>query len=92
VSGLTVNQRGVLVFVFEIMAVRHSQPKPALIPQAVLRQARLVAFASLFEEWLEVGKARDYGELAENTGFDRSRITRIMNLWLQEGLTAFNKK
>jgi hypothetical protein len=43
-----------------------------------------MAFAIVFEEWLAEGKVRDYAELAEVTGFDRSRITRIMNLRLLE--------
>jgi len=46
--------------------------------------ARLMAFAIVFEEWLAEGKVRDYAELAEITGYDRSRITRIMNLRLLE--------
>ena len=44
--------------------------------------ARLMAFAIVFEEWLAEGTVRDYAELAVITGFDRSRITRIMNLRL----------
>lgn len=43
-----------------------------------------MAFAILFEEWLKEGKVKDYAELAQVTGFDRSRITRIMNLRLLE--------
>jgi hypothetical protein len=58
------------------------QLQPVQLPPAVPRQARLMAFAILFEEWLAEGKVRDYAELAEITGMDRSRITRIMNLRL----------
>jgi hypothetical protein len=53
-----------------------------LNPKAVPRMARLMAFAIVFEEWLAEGTVRDYAELAVITGFDRSRITRIMNLQL----------
>jgi hypothetical protein len=60
------------------------QPEPPKIPEAVSRQARLMAFAIVFEEWLAEGKVSDYAELAEITGWDRSRITRIMNLRLLE--------
>ncbi len=52
-----------------------------------------MAFAIVFIEWLASGKVKDYAELANITGLDRSRITRIMNLRLlepleQEGLLA----
>jgi hypothetical protein len=60
------------------------QPEAVELPAPVSRQARLMAFAILFEEWLAEGKVKDYAELAEITGFDRSRITRIMNLRLLE--------
>ena len=45
------------------------------IPNPVDRNARLMAFAIVFDEWLAKGKVRDYVELAEMTGYDRSRIT-----------------
>lgn len=60
------------------------QPEPVDLPPPVSRKARLMAFAILFEEWLAAGKVKDYAELAQVTGFDRSRITRIMNLRLLE--------
>lgn len=57
------------------------QPKaPAPIP----RMARLMAFAIVFDDLLKSGQVTDYAELARLTGLDRSRITRIMNLRLQE--------
>jgi hypothetical protein len=43
-----------------------------------------LAFAIVFDEWLVEGRVRDYVELAEIAGFDRSRITKIMNLRLLE--------
>lgn len=61
-----------------------AEPPPKVIPKSVPREARLMAFAVVFDEWLAEGKVRDYAELAEITGYDRSRITRIMNYRLQE--------
>jgi hypothetical protein len=43
-----------------------------------------MAFAIVFDEWLAAGKVRDYAETAAVTGFDRARITKIMNLRLLE--------
>ncbi|MGC9452818.1 MAG: hypothetical protein ACP5I4_15370 [Oceanipulchritudo sp.] len=57
-------------------------PEPVELLKSVPRMARLMAFAIIFEEWLAEGTVRDYAELAVITGFDRSRITRIMNLRL----------
>ena len=54
------------------------------IPDPVDRNARLMAFAIVFDEWLAKGKVRDYAELAEMTGYDSSRITKLMNLRLLE--------
>lgn len=48
----------------------------------VPRKAQLMAFAIVFDEWLANGKVKDYAELSNITGLDRSRITRIMNLRL----------
>lgn len=56
-----------------------AEPPPKVIPKSVPREARLMAFAVVFDEWLAAGKVADYTELSEITGFDRSRITRIMN-------------
>ena len=53
---------------------------PVQLPPPVSRQACLMAFAILFEDWLAEGKVCDCAELAEITGLDRSRTTRIMNL------------
>jgi hypothetical protein len=55
------------------------QPKPKEVEGPVPREARLMAFAIVFDEWLASGKVADYAELSAMTGFDRSRITRIMN-------------
>ncbi|MDX2110104.1 MAG: hypothetical protein SFY80_07685 [Verrucomicrobiota bacterium] len=59
------------------------------------REARLMACAVVFDEWLAAGKVDDYAELSVITGMDRSRITRIMNYRLlepvvQEGLTLIS--
>lgn len=57
------------------------QPKsPAPLP----RTARLMAFAILFDDLLKSGQVADYAELSRLTGLDRSRISRLMNLRLQE--------
>ena len=58
-----------------------ARPK-ALAP--IPRMARLMAFAIVFDDLLKSGQVTDYAELARMTGLDRSRITRIMNLRLQE--------
>jgi len=54
-------------------------PPPKPVAKPVPREARLMAFAVIFDEWLATGKVADYAELASVTGFDRSRISRIMN-------------
>ena len=59
-------------------------PKPRNLPPPVPREARLMAFAIVFDEWLAAGKVKDYAELAVITGMDRSAVTRIMNLRLLE--------
>lgn len=63
-----------------------TKPKRAAkpLPPPVPREARLMAFAIVFDEWLAAGKVKDYTELAEITGMDRSAVTRIMNLRLLE--------
>ena len=58
-----------------------AQPK-VLAP--IPRMARLMAFAIVFDDLLKSGQVADYAELTRLTGLDRSRITRIMNLRLQE--------
>lgn len=57
-------------------------PQPKQVHGPVPRQARLMAFAIVFDEWLASGKVADYAEISHITGMDRSRITRIMNLRL----------
>ena len=54
------------------------------VPNPVGRNVRLMAFAIVFDEWLKEGRVKDYAELSEMTGYDRSRITKIMNLRLKE--------
>ncbi|QYY37410.1 hypothetical protein [Ruficoccus sp. ZRK36] len=47
-------------------------------------EARLMAFAIVFDEWLAEGKVRGYAELTAISGMDRSDVTHIMNLRLLE--------
>lgn len=55
------------------------KPEPKKVAGPIPREARLMAFAIVFDEWLASGKIADYAELSAITGLDRSRITRIMN-------------
>ncbi len=86
VSGPTITRR--IHFAVGRRGARHVKhgppPTKADLPKAIPREARLMAFAIVFEEWLAKGDVKDYAELASITGLDRSRITRIMNLRLLE--------
>lgn len=64
--------------------VKGEAPEQPKVPEPIPRMARLMAFAIVFDDLLKSGQVADYAELSRLTGFDRSRITRIMNLRLQE--------
>lgn len=53
------------------------------VKRKITRSAELMAFAIIFDGWLESGKVAGYSEIAQITGISVPAVSRIMNYRLK---------